>query len=172
MAPRHGDLERSLLLALGIVLSLALLDRCEYVHAEDDTARTLAAMCVGEAGWHLDECTAIAEVVRARGGGVIRGEVMRAYSAALKRPEGRPWLLGLDGGAEPPGWPGRLRWARWEPHWKRMLGHARRLVAGEVPSVCAETPLHWGGPMDSWRAHRAGWTEVDCGATRNRFWRL
>lgn len=135
-------------------------------------ALALARVCAGETAWSaLDECTAIGEVLARRSStGAVTPEIAQAYSAALRRPR-RPWVAELaPDGARPPSWPEGVSWARWRPRWLALLEHARRVVAGSVASPCVETPHHWGGPMDSWRAQRAGWHEVDCGQTRNTFW--
>jgi hypothetical protein len=51
--------------------------------------------------------------------------------------------------------------------WNALVEHAHELLAR--PSLCADAQ-HWGGAMDTWRAQRAGWSQVPCGDTRNLFW--
>jgi hypothetical protein len=47
-------------------------------------------------------------------------------------------------------------------------------VRGEIESPCVGRVDHWGmrSGIDWERARRAGWEEVDCGDTRNAFWRV
>jgi hypothetical protein len=137
----------------------------------------LARICVGEAGWEPGaDCPAIHAVLAYRAQ-VRRStwlSAARAYSpghVGRRKAPRRPWVAMLrPSGAEPAGWPQALPWARYRPRWQAVLELARRVVAGEVQAPCE--PHHWGGPMDDWRAHRQGLERVECGATRNHFWRV
>jgi hypothetical protein len=139
-----------------------------------DGAVALAQSCWGEAGVSPHECAAIGAVYRRRSpSGEITPAIVRAYSAAVRPSTSRPWLLELDAdGSRPASWPSHLDWERWRPRWLGLLGHAERVVSGEVEAACE--PDHYGARygVDMLRAHRAGWTRVDCGNTANLFWRV
>jgi len=145
------------------------------VHADDaDPQLVLARMAAGEAG--LDalpgEIAAMGEVMRRRGGGEIRVDVMRRYSSALRTGR-QPWVVELSvHGTVPPSWPAHLAWERYERRWERIYAYAGRVVRGEARSRCVDPPDHFGARhgVDYARAVRAGWRAVDCGRTANAFW--
>ena len=82
-------------------------------------------------------------------------------------------------------------WSVYRPRWLRLYRHARRIVAGLEPAVrCVrvhapltevldrtalehEPPETWGGGMDTlrFRQEHPMAVELDCGTTRNHFWR-
>ena len=85
----------------------------------------------------------------------------------------RSWILGLGlpGAAAPPGWPGNMSWARWEPRWLEHLERSLAITLGQIMSECEETPDDWGSPTtDHDRAVRMGLVLVACGDTRNEYW--
>lgn len=167
---------------------------------DEVAALLLARTCVSERGWRTEttDCRAIAEVARHRvdARGVSLEVAIRQLSPRLHI-EGvvaRPWILDLaDAGNRPDGL--RTTWTEPRCAVRRIAGHcpddsvlpsrrdawlatldeARRIVAGELPSPCAERPSRWGSRADVARGRRSGhvWVPVDCGETRNRFghWR-
>lgn len=65
-----------------------------------------------------------------------------------------------------------MRVRRGSPRWSALLAVADAVVAGTITHRCAEPGVaHWGGRMDRARARRQGFIRVDCGDTRNDFYR-
>jgi len=186
-------------LVVAIVLStLAGLDRCggpapalsqERVSDQLALARVGASEC-GLASCTPDELAAIAAVLRARCPECRLATIARQYSARVfdrARRDGRAWVAHLEpDGREPSFWPrevlvrGELRshapWGAYRQRWLDLYELAGRVVEGEVAAQCEAD--HWGCPEgtfgceDHERALRAGWQLVDCGETRNEFWRI
>lgn len=163
-----------------IVMSLALVTGLASVaeaQSSDSDALLLARVCVHEAGFDsTEDCSAIAVVLRrlaerqnapfaraafAYSGRALRGLTRRSYVAQLDATGARPrgWSRGLD-------WEGDYR-----ARWLELLAYCERVLRGEERSDCAEPPDDWGGRMDRERAQRLGLVEVDCGETRNDFYR-
>jgi len=142
-------------------------------------AEACARVSVGEAGWDpaTGDAAAITNVLRRRAErrGVSISRMARLYSTghfdgARSR---RRWIAGLTlAASRPSGWPAQLAWrGDYRARWLAMVEHVRSVLRGEVPDPCPGAD-HWGGPMDDWRAERAGWARVECRSpTRNRFWR-
>jgi hypothetical protein len=136
----------------------------------------LAQICASEASVQTesDDCAAIAEVLRRRSHTLSFTKVALRYSTRVfhrGRQDGRRWLAHLSpSGAQPEGWPEALPWSKWRGRWLELYEHAGRILRGDVQSPCSTPPDHWGGPMDDWRAIKAGWNRVDCGRTVNNFW--
>lgn len=176
MAPRHGDIERSLLLALGFVLTLVLLDRCEYVHASPMSARdALARVCAVEETLDASPgCAAIGHVLARRSvTGEVTASIACAYSAHFRddcspRHERRPWAHAFDAKCEePPGWPQN---ARWRPErCERLYAQVDRIMAGRERDTCHGVPNHFGSVADAHRAVARGWGTVWCPGTRSIF---
>lgn len=165
--------------AIGLALVLIGLSRCA---ARADDAVLLARVCLSEAdASRSNDCAAIAEVTRRRASmtGRTVGQQLRAYSgeATGTRPTVRPrlvWISRLDRGAtRPQGYPERLRWEPYRAVWLRLLAEAEALLA-HPRSVCREPPDHWGMRTghEYWSRVRIGWRPIDCGPTRNAFWRV
>ncbi len=159
-------------------------------HASSPTfspeAIALARVCVSEAGWTYDgDCAAIHAVLSFH---AIRRdmtflEFARRYSERVfnrRRSDSRRWIAWLSPTFERPrGWPGRvLTWERGAELWRARLEHAEEIVRGEVSPSCDRTPHHWGARygVDRSRAQRAidegRWQVVNCGDTRNAFYRV
>lgn len=145
----------------------------------------------------LSECAAIYAVLtgRAERTGMSFMTMARAYSSSVfdtTRRDQRMYIPHLrPDGREPHGWPtqisvrrrdGTVRitdhapWSAYRERWLALYEGAGRIVRGEVTSACSEAPDHWGmshaWSVDMQRAERAGWTRMDCGDTRNAFWRV
>lgn len=151
-------------------------DELDQVDAREQLA--LARVCASEVGIvSTPECAAIHEVLedRSRQMGLSYIATVCAYSSRTcdrGRTDARRWIAWLHpSGARPDGWPATASWARHRGRWLELHRHAGEALRGRVASPCEEPPAHWGGPMDDWRAHRAGWVRVDCGPdVRNHFW--
>ena len=171
-----------LAIAAAFIFALASTAMCDArpVPAQEWTPQTrldLARSCAGEAGLRsglTGECVAIAYVyarrfrqTRARYPELRFGDVVRAYSSALKPPT-QPWVMGLrDDAKEPAGWPQRLSWKRHAPLWSAILESVDRWAAGQELEVCPGA-THYGGEMDIVPPH---WRRVDCRApVLNRFY--
>jgi hypothetical protein len=50
------------------------------------------------------------------------------------------------------------------------VAHAREALSGRVADPCGGEADHWGARSLDRRA--LGWTRLDCGPTRNVFWRV
>lgn len=167
---------------LGVVVSsatlAAVLDSCAARADEEPAHVTLARTCVSEASWTAIEsgdCAAIATIARRVG----RGDValgLRRYARSAhnqNRRDSRRWVAFLGNSPEKPeGWPERLSWEHHVPAWEHVLDGSQRILNGEIHHRCTEEPWHWGGAADHWRAVRNRWRRIDCGPTRNEFWRL
>lgn len=130
-----------------------------------------ARACVGEEGFeNLGACAAITSVHarRAARRGMSVGQMARAYSFALKRPQ-RPWVPFLRDRAQPPRhWP-NSSWSWRRPHFAALVRHVERLFRGEVSDPCEDdAPLHYGGPQDGGLGD--GWDRVECVESRTRFY--
>jgi hypothetical protein len=156
----------------------------------------LARVCASEAGLSgtPEECAAIHDVLarKARRWDARLPWAAQAYSSRVfdrDRRDGRAWIAYLrPDGREPSNWPDvvtvRRRgetvsvrhapWGAFRDRWLTLYEAAGRIVRGEIPSPCAGPVDHWGmrHGIDFERAQRAGWTEVDCGQTRNAFWAI
>lgn len=140
----------------------------------------LARICVSEAGWDPgSECAAIHEVLvdRARVIGISYRAAACAYSTRTctrSRQDARRWIahLTLDG-RRPEGWPRGTSWTRHRALWRGVLELAADVIRGRVESPCPSPIHHWGDRHgDRLRALRYGWEQVECGRTRNLFWRV
>jgi hypothetical protein len=145
-----------------------------FLFQQPDPGLVLARVCVREAGFRAHrtgDCSGIWTVLdRVGRGDVIRGAELYAHGTRDLTGR-RPWVpnLGARPGA-PSGWPKALDWKGYERDWRALLAYARRLVA-ERPIIACR-PHHWGDRHgDRVRAEGAGMSLVNCGATRNLFWR-
>lgn len=161
-----------------------------------DAQLALARVCASEIGLSgsPEECAAIHDVLsrRAERWNSSLTWAARAYSNRVfdaERSDTRAWVAHLrpDGG-RPDGWPTRVTlrrrgearvvrhapWGAYRDRWLALYEAAGRIVRGEIESPCAGRVDHWGmrSGVDWERAQRAGWEEVDCGDTRNAFWRV
>ena len=100
-----------------------------------------------------------------------RSFATRLWTAFLR--PGRDWQR------QPTVWPPGASWARSRPYWRLALEVAVGVESGVIEDPCPRDPSpveHWGGPCDDHRAEpylRSGrWERVECGATRNRFYRV
>jgi hypothetical protein len=174
-----------------------LLARGAAGQVRDVDVLMVSRVCYSEAGptstTHQD-CPALVEVLRAsaRRWDTTIAKAARRHSprATGARPElirrmRQRWVstLVLDG-TEPTGWPqllqhraahglGAVSWHAVRPGWLARVAEVRDLLA-TPRAVCASTPRHWGmrHGIDLARARQAQWVEIDCGATRNAFWRV
>lgn len=137
----------------------------------------LARICVSESGWDSPhDCEGILSVLRSRSErtGMTLNQAMRAYSKRVfdrSRTDARRWIADLHLSAQKPdGWPDHLPWdGGYKESWMMMLEFAEDLLGSSNLRCSAH---HWGDRYgDKERALRAGWTEVDCGETKNMFWR-
>lgn len=169
-----------LILAIGLVLpSIAHCQRAD--HGLD-----LARAVVHEAGFDAtpDEVAAMHAVAVARCAGSMRcqmprffaGRTTRAWAQWLRRDATRPWgwpeFVTRQGRRDP----SRVRlvahapWSHYRDRWLALLEVADRVVAGELAASCS--PEAWGGAVDRARARRLRLVEIDCGETRNAFYRF
>lgn len=150
--------------------------------ARIDDQLALARVAASEAGLLAteDEIAAIGAVLRARCDECSITTVARQYSTRvfdLTRRDSRAWVAFLRAdGREPAHWPRAASWSAYRERWLRIYEAAGRVVRGELEHRCTSPVHHWGAPqagsIDMRRALRAGWVRVDCGATRNAFWRV
>lgn len=138
-----------------------------------------------------DELAAIALALHTRAARMgMRFEAFaRVYSAEVfntARRDQRAWIAHLRAdGREPAHWPAfvtrrgtvwlHLPWRAARSRWLSLYERAGRVVRGEVAARC-DGIEHWGmsdpASADYQRAIRAGWERIDCGDTRNAFWRV
>jgi hypothetical protein len=139
-----------------------------------------------------DDCAAIHEVLT-RGAQRHRMRFQtfaRAYSTRVfnpRREDTRAYVANLTpAGGRPSGWPtdiwvrtsrglerrSHAPWGQYRDAWLALYEHAGQVISGEIGTPCEEDAHHWGGSMDTHRAVRAGWLELDCGNTRNTFWQV
>ena len=192
-APPDGGFTGATTVVAIVVFAIVLaqgLDACTARADEEPAHVTLARTCVSEASWNAIEsgdCAAIAAVAKRVGrGDVARGLRLYARSAHNQnRRDARRWVAFLGNYSAlsnssteanypeaPEGWPAHLSWERHAPYWQHVLDGAQRILSGEIQHRCTETPWHWGGAMDRWRAVRNRWRQIDCGPTHNEFWVL
>jgi len=139
----------------------------------------LAQCMVGEEGWNTpDGWLAIAHVInkrleraRRRFPKLTYRQQLFGYCKALS--SDRRWLRNLSPTlAEPAGWPREVRWDRHRDKWKAALRVASSWHGTKDP---CPTAIHWGSTVlesDIANARRHAMVEVDCGDTRNAFYRL
>jgi hypothetical protein len=156
----------------------------------------MARICASEIGLtgSAEECAAIHDVLsrRAERLGMTFITMARAYSGRVFDPERsdpRAWIAHLrPDGRTPTGWPTEVRvrrggetqvvrhapWGAYRGRWLTLYEAAGQVVRGEIESPCEGPVDHWGmrSGVDWERARRAGWDEVNCGETRNAFWRV
>ena len=144
----------------------------------------LARAMVAEAGWKAErDHVAIAYVLVRRWRRMTQRlsrfrfvDVIRNYCAGLgdyrrsMTPRQR-WVRDLWADAvEPEGWPrSRASWKNHAPLWRATLERSARWGRGELSDPCRGKAWHWGGVIDSPRGRMVA---VDCGRTRNTFYRL
>ena len=138
----------------------------------------LARVACSEAGLLAteDEIAALGAVLRSRCDRCSIATVARQYSSRVfdrDRRDSRAWVAFLEpSGREPAHWPSVARWSAYRDRWLWIYETAGRVVRGEIDHRCDAPVHHWGGDMDTHRAERAGWERVDCGDTRNTYWRV
>jgi hypothetical protein len=169
------NVNRTMIGAAMIASTVATASLADERTQRDIDATAIARVCLSEAGWDItDDCAGIVSVLRNRQTALrmrtISGTAA-AYStrAFAKDRVGRrawiPWVADTDDA--PPHWPSNVSWPVHRDKWNALVEHAHELL--DRPSLCADAH-HWGGAMDTWRAERAGWSQVPCGNTRNLFW--
>lgn len=168
---------------LAMALMFCAVSQIAEADVRDRDALALARVCVHEAGFTSpDDCSAI-HAVLARVIERIQGIRTIAAAAELYSPRatGRVtprtdldrWVQQLNLRAtKPPAF--GYSWELNRPRWIERLEQARRLLAGTESHRCELPITHWGAPSggDLERATRARWTRVNCGETRNAFWRV
>jgi len=167
-----------LCIGLSIFASSELVAQELPVPPDQATDRALlltAQSCVGEAGWTVDECLAIAWVYakRAKELEVPYVQVVRTYSSALKEHSAqvRPWLHGLNlEGTYPQDWPAHLSWKRYRPHWLEIIAALTRFFAGLESNLYDAD--HYGSWIDARQERCRGWSRIEVPNTfRNWFFR-
>lgn len=184
----------------GWVLFLAMLcgimaDSCKRAGSQDapraSEALLLARVCVSEAGWScwarhdgyaIHEAT-LTRMVRRRIENVPRSlrwalttYSPRATGVEQTRDERLRWVSQLnERGDTPRDWPPppHVAWASYRGQWLSVLDRAREVVTWTLDdrdewSVCDESPSDWAAPE---HPPSAGLRLVNCGRTRNRFYR-
>ena len=151
----------------------------------DDDAVLLARVVVSESGWDgwaTGDGYAIheAQLAQARADGVSWRSAAVAMSprATGRRPtSGRlAWVAGLDErGREPAAWPPlpHSPWPQYRSRWLAVLERAREVVTWPMSvhdewGMCDERPWTWAAPH---HPPSPGLVAVDCGGTRNRYYR-
>jgi hypothetical protein len=173
---------RHLIVAAIVFAALPAHVRAQHAHSRLDQI-SLARVVASEGGLQAtdDEVAAIGTVLRSRCSRCSLTTVARQYSRRVfdaSRRDPRAWLAFLRAdGRQPEHWPSGVSWATARERWMRIYEAAGRFVRGELEHRCeGGTVDHWGSPragsIDMRRARRAGWTRVDCGDTRNAFWRV
>lgn len=129
----------------------------------------LAQAIVGEASFRKSDRAPIAWVLYKRWRRMSKRfdfmtfeRVVRSYASPMKAKH--HWVRGLPWG------PIKTRYA---DRWDELRAWVLRWGSGQVKDPCP-TAIHWGAPygVDIIRAVDAGWDEVDCGDTANKFWAL
>lgn len=165
---------------IATVLALCSLVARARGQSPDDVLE-LSRVVVSESGFDSpDDHRAILEVLRAVGrqmGGASVAEAARRYS---RRATGvlpplnlrQAWIAELDlEGREPSFWPPQgPPWAAYRGRWLALVERSRRLLRERGGPSCGAH--HWGDARDAERARRYRWIEVDCGATKNYFFRV
>lgn len=130
---------------------------------DESTKVWLGRSCVGEAGWNVDECIAIAWVYATRYKRIGRAgkfeNIIKKYSAAVKQKSThkRPWILFLNLKAtRPERWPDKLNWKIHRPLWLDILSSLDEWAKGKHPNP-VPTANHYGGPMDR---PRNAWVKI------------
>lgn len=183
----HADVERAAwreflvemtaagIVILGLLVSAVALRGCvgEAEAQREPDHVVLARLTVHEAGWDSPADASLIHDVLA--GIVERDGVSYARAAELASPRlarcavRRRWVCGLaEDGRRPAGWRG-ASWDAHRPRWMALLEHARRVVAGEVESPCAEPPRVWGAPwfVRDRVARGSRWVDARCTGTAN-----
>lgn len=148
-----------------------------------ETEVWLARAMVAEAGWDAEhDHIAIAYVLAKRWRKAVERwpqlrfiDILRNYCAGLGdyrralTPRQR-WLRSLNPeGTQPDGWPTQASWRNHLPLWQKALARARAWGEGTLRDPCKGRAWHWGGSIDSPRGRMV---RVECGETRNTFYRL
>jgi hypothetical protein len=149
----------------------ALLARSD--HGQDlDPAVVLARVCWKEANVDArDDCRGIRVVLSRVGrGDVVRGA--RLYTPAVFLPHRlgrRAYIASLHGdGRLPRHWLPGLSWTSVRGRWLELVAFCRAVL--QQPLWC--DAANWGDRgADYVRALTYGWIQVDCGVSRNMFWR-
>lgn len=171
---------RNLLIVLAILVIPSLASAQEpSTRAVSDEALALARISVGESGFQVDtnDMGGIHEVLKDR---TRRQEWTYLQAAKLystnhfrkDRKDSRKWIAWLRKDLRKPvGWYKNVPWSKHRDMWATMLLRAEQYVQDELPPPC--NPHLWGDHnKDLQRARRNGWRMIDCGNTKNLFWRV
>lgn len=169
---------RSLALSLVLFLS-AFASRACAQNARD--VLQLSRIAVSESGFDSeDDHRAILEVLRdvaRRMGGVPVSMAAERYSSRVTGAMPplnlrQAWIAELDlEGSEPSFWPPNgPPWAAYRAKWLAVVSRSRRLLVERGGPGCGAH--HWGDAKDAERARRYRWIEVNCGETKNYFFRV
>lgn len=169
------------------MLAGVMLSECEHAESQDSERASLllARVCVSEAGWSCwarHDGYAIHEATLRRMGendsvrAALRRYSPRATGVESTNDERLRWVSQLnERGDRPRDWPGppHAGWERYRGQWLSVLERAREVVTWTLDdrdewSVCDESPSDWAAPE---HPPSPGLTWVDCGRTRNRFYR-
>lgn len=174
---------------MGVVVFFVLTLGCFSVQAQeplfepgewDEQSEVwLARAMVSEADWWRPDHVAIAWVLyhrwkqrQQRQPEWTFVEQVRAYCAGLRgkaRSRRSRWVRSLEGEDQPEDWRNSDGlWRHYVSAWMRTRELARAWARGELPNRCRSRATHWGGPMDP---PGEGTVAVDCGRTRNIFYR-
>lgn len=169
--------------AVAAVLFIVLMLHAVLGHAQrrpdshDAIVQTLAVVVAHEAGMDasLDEIAAIHAVL------TYRAARMRMRYTSFARVYSRrtfagttptnPWATWITPACrEPHEWPTSIQWSSRRDDCVALYLRAHRVVAGEHAARCS--PVHWGGVMDRDHAAQQRLVRIECGDTRNDFYRL
>ncbi len=142
----------------------------------------LARICVSESGFQVrtNDCLLIYHVLRNRSvSGELTMGIMRAYapkSFNLERTDNHRWISHLRADMrEPKYWNEtvNISWSNRRDGWREVYEYAGRIIRNEPLNPCGVRVDHWGARyFRRRRLIRSGWIPVECGETRNQFWRL
>ncbi len=151
-----------------------MLDR-ETSKGKPESAVTLAKLCVAESGWHgKEDCAAIVATLRNRANGTSLERAAKRYNpratgARAPLRERDKWVSGLNGkGTKPARFP--APWPLYAHKWQAKIKEVEHLLAAPN-NPCKGNPKDWGGSMDEKRAARLKCKKVDCGKTKNTFYK-
>lgn len=83
------------------------------------------------------------------------------------------WAAVAYAAPRPNKWPWNLPWNIYMSYWNTVLQRMQDWQDGKYRDKCPEA-VHWGATsgVDKMNALEGGWIEVDCGDTRNAFYKL
>ena len=155
-----------------------LLVTVQIVRADDGDVLALSRAMVAESNWATADYAPVAHVMmrRAKQRGVSIARMCSLYVSVLRQRSGvyvvttprAQWIRGLQlDGSRPEAWPASQSWTAYRDRWLAVIATARAAIAGTLADPCPSAE-HWGSHQDhAW----PGLVVVDCGATRNVFYR-